>query len=237
MNHYQVTVNHSDKVEAENEEDAVEKFLADIESGNRTLGTWLAEQVKVEKARKASELSGEALDKVLERFSEINVDHLWYEYDETPEEDVKEHGIEVDMSKASWDLEPRYRQLYWSKDGIRIVDMDKFLKSFKKYAKIPARLVKAIQQYEVELYFETNHYGGGDGKSILTFFDRSDDGITDNLKEINLDEALQGWFEKNIVGHILDYYQKNYDYLTSKEAIIETLDANEYLFTEDGRVL
>lgn len=43
-------------------------------------------------------------------------------------------------------------------------------------------------------------------------------------------------FEKDLLEDYLKILQEEYDYLTSEEAIIETIKANEYEFYEDGRL-
>lgn len=43
-------------------------------------------------------------------------------------------------------------------------------------------------------------------------------------------------FTKLLLEEYADILQKDFDYLTSEEAIIETIEANEYEFYEDGRL-
>jgi len=49
-------------------------------------------------------------------------------------------------------------------------------------------------------------------------------------------EDLWRHFHLKISQHYFDLLQKEYEYLTSKEQIIETIMANEYLFTDKGEI-
>ena len=235
MKKFNLVLRHSEDLEAKNEEDAMMKYFQSITDGNTDLANFISSNLKVRQAFLASELKENALEKVLEKYSDIN-DYNWWNDDDTPHEDMKELGLEIDMSKMSFELESRYRQLYFSKDGIKIVDLSKFLKRIKKDLSLSKKVVDAMSNGEIELYFDIQYFGGGDGRSYLKYSDYTEKTITDSLK-IDLDEALQEWFDDNVINHLLKYFQNNYDYLTSKEAIIETLDANEHQFTEDGQPL
>ncbi len=50
------------------------------------------------------------------------------------------------------------------------------------------------------------------------------------------ESELEEQFLKDILSDYADMLQREYDYLTSREAIIETINANEYEFTEDGKI-
>ena len=49
-------------------------------------------------------------------------------------------------------------------------------------------------------------------------------------------EALENDFLHSILEDYRIILDNEYDYLTGKEAIIETIEANEYDFTEDGKI-
>lgn len=49
-------------------------------------------------------------------------------------------------------------------------------------------------------------------------------------------EALELEFERALLEEYLSMLGKEYDYLNSREAILETINANEYEFTKDGRL-
>jgi hypothetical protein len=43
-------------------------------------------------------------------------------------------------------------------------------------------------------------------------------------------------FKNSLLAEYLSMLSREYDYLTSEESIIETIEANEYDFTEDGKI-
>lgn len=49
-------------------------------------------------------------------------------------------------------------------------------------------------------------------------------------------EDMEGVFIKDLEYAILNWFNDEYDYQTSEEAIIETIEANEYDFTENGKI-
>ena len=245
---YQLELKQTEILEAENKEKAVDKFFDQMIQNNQTATTFLCDILKVKEVFLASQLSEEALEKVLEdeHFAYINTeDEGWAYRDEAPFLEIETLGLEIDTKQLSWNLDYPHRQLFFSylRDGsgnrqlgIAIVDKDKLVKRLQKDLKISAKVAKAMKDGEIELFFETTHYGGGDGKTSLNYNDNTEKRITDKIPNnlLNLDEALQGWFEENVVNYLLKSFQADYDYLTSKEAVIETLDANEFLFSKEG---
>lgn len=49
-------------------------------------------------------------------------------------------------------------------------------------------------------------------------------------------ENLNHEFKTDILEDYFQMLQKEYEYLTTREAIIETIEANDYDFTEDGKI-
>jgi hypothetical protein len=47
---------------------------------------------------------------------------------------------------------------------------------------------------------------------------------------------LESEFEADLISEYAHMLQREYDYLTSEEAIRETIEANDYDFTEDGKL-
>ena len=73
-------------------------------------------------------------------------------------------------------------------------------------------------------------------KEYLKDFDaleRDEDGEILNGREL---EDLDEEFERALGEEYLSMLRREYEYQTSEEAIIETINANEYEFTEDGKL-
>jgi hypothetical protein len=171
------------------------------------------------KVYKFNELTEDQKQKVVDRYADINVDHEWYD-DDGFQEDASEYGIKIDMNQISFDLDRgsyaafdtfnHSRKVNW-RCPIVIEDVKKFVK-------------KAGIKYNGDNYISIghNHYAGGLIKNTIE---------TDYEEEDVLQETLNEMLDK-----ILSSLKKSYDYLTSEEAIIETLQANDYYFTEDGKI-
>lgn len=138
------------------------------------------------------ELSKDAKEKAIERLSDINVDHDWWE---TIYEDAKDVGLKIH----------EFDQYYH-------VDME-FIGS-------PAATRNLILE---------NH-----GKKCNTYKvaekykdDFSEDSDSDP-------EDRENEFLRELKSCYKTMLMEEYDYMTSEEAIKETIDANDYLFFDDG---
>lgn len=186
----------------------------------------MEEKVLNYKALKYDELSEDARDKALEEMGDLNTFDGWWE--DTVEFIAKEwsekYGICFETSSLCFDL-GRGRQLYFHGRGkINVENPYKLVyraTGNKGYALQAARGV-------LELGFETHYYGGGDGRTALDVTDFRKAGAPD--MPVDLDE----WF-RDLCRDFWGILNKEYDYLTSREAIEETIRINEYDFFEDGR--
>ena len=197
-----MTLSHSNNYSARSKNDATKKYLETISQSNLSPATRIHKLLKfiqtnlnVEQSFLASELKEDALQTVLENNYDINIDNNWWEYDDTPVMDMEDLGLEIDTTKMSWDLEARYRQLYFHTDGIHIADMDKLLKALVKDIKLTKKLIDAIKDDTISLHFSMQHFGGGDGRSYFNYTDYTDKSITDSLK-FNLDDdgSIEAWY-------------------------------------------
>jgi hypothetical protein len=178
------------------------------------------------KAYKYDELSDEAKDKALEVMADINVDYDWWDstVEYIAEEWGNKYGIEFKPDSLCFDLGP-HRQLYFHGQGSIWVSQPYRL----AYAATGRRgyglqAAKSI----LDLGFTTHYYGGGDGRTALE--------ITDyrraNAPDLPVD--FDDWF-RGLCGDFFNSLDKEYEYLTSREAVEETIRINEFDFYEDGR--
>ncbi len=160
------------------------------------------------------ELSEEAKEKALQKLRDINVDYDWWElYYEGFREELREIGTEAE--DFGFDL-GRGAYLYINKGCF--VDQRRFLKS----AGVDLRRgeAKDALQYGIELC--TKHLGGGDAYNYCD---------PNNLEDVNICEYL-----KDVLRGFWKELRDAYDYLISDEAVVETIEANEYEFTEEGEL-
>lgn len=160
------------------------------------------------------ELSDKAKERAISDLFEINVDHEWWDgvYEDANEVNIKIKGFDIDRgSYVNADV-----------DGITTAQ------------KIVDTHGKACETYKI----------------ARTFLDEYDKLVEKHSDGINTDRVAEGneydfdqeadelteQFSKDITEEYLAILRKEYEYLISKESIIETIKANEYWFTEDGKL-
>ena len=176
---------------------------------------------------KFSELSEEAREKALIELYDINVFHNWYrdELDYYATQWEEEYGITFKPKDVCFDLDNR-RSLYFHKPSVEVVDQDKFIKYHK--------LGRQLRYRDVCFYFETTYYGGGDGRTTMMMEVHDEEDIKQR-PELNLPVDFEDWF-RSICEDLISNLRKQYEYMTSEEAIIETIEINDSGFTEDGEL-
>lgn len=155
----------------------------------------------------------------------------WYKFDELPKE-TQEKAIE-----NLWDLNVAHR--WWDfihedaeNIGLKIIEFDlnrggyckgKLLYSAKTVAK---KILKdhgdTCDTYQLAVVFLASRSSNVN----------DDDEVIDEEKA----EELEVEFERALCKEYLYILRKEYEYLTSREAIIESIYANEYEFDEKGNL-
>jgi hypothetical protein len=171
-------------------------------------------QIKEVKTYKFNELTETAQEKAIEHFEDINLNYDWAEDDYEYFKDLlKEIGISC-------------KTFYFSIDRDWFIAMDKPSidddKLFLKYAKIDLRTKRAKELIDSGISIETKYYSGSRMENYISSGYTSQDDLTECLS--------------NILEKFLRDLQKDYEYLTSKESIIERIEANEYDFKENGEL-
>ncbi|MDD4987003.1 MAG: hypothetical protein PHQ43_14760, partial [Dehalococcoidales bacterium] len=171
------------------------------------------------KAIKYDELGEDAKDKALEQMYDLNTYYGWWE---CTVEDIQntweeKYGICFDTDALCFDL-GRRRELYFHGRGkIRVEN------PYKLAYQATGNKGYALQASNglLELYFETNYYGGGSGRTVLHVSDYR----TEKAPDLPVDFDL--WF-RDLCHDFWSTLHKEYDYLTSRESIEEGIRANEY---------
>ena len=174
---------------------------------------------------KFEELSEKAQQKALEKLYDINYSHDWWEFSyEYFIEQLNEIGLTCD--KFYFDLD---RNRYIEPINLRFTDVKKFIHSSID-EKVKTSLIDIADLYlttacysrhtkpVVESYAKTLIQHQRLNTAINSLVNRCRDKIHDLLEDFSI--ALQN----------------ESDYLGSEEAIKETIEANEYTFTEDGNL-
>jgi hypothetical protein len=196
----------------------------------------------VTKIYQISELSDKAKEKAIAAFRDVNTDHDWWESDyEFGEEEIRERlGIE----KA----EILFSGLWSQGDGASFTGWigDKWIVKFVQDRKddFPA-LAAAFDadDPQVEIYSaKVERFGSLHNvheRSCKVSLDvRASRNSEIDEKEIGREvDRLESTLDEirlDLCREIYSYLEKDHEYLTSDEAIIETIEINEYEFDENG---
>lgn len=161
---------------------------------------------------KFSELSEEAKEKAIRDHSDINVNYEWWEF---IYEDAKNIGLKL----TGFDLD-RHRHATGHFD----------LSACEVAQNILNEHGETCETYKTAESF-LNEWNP-------VFADYMDEN-SENYESNELEDDMQN-MEDDFLKSLLEDYsimlQNEYEYMTSKEAIIETIEANDYDFTEDGEI-
>jgi len=165
---------------------------------------------------KFSELSDEAKQAAIENLYDINVSYDWWEnvYYDAKQVGIKITGFDLDRNKHC--------------TGELIESMTECCRLIiANHGEICNTAVTAAN------YLETYD----------KLVEKYSDGITldivaeDNTWEFDQEaDELEEEFLKDILEDYANMLQDEYEYATSEEAIIETIEANDYDFTQDGKI-
>jgi hypothetical protein len=160
------------------------------------------------------ELSDEAKQKAIESLSGINVDFEWWEF-------VYEDAEQIGLKITEFDID---RGMYAK--GEFIEGAEDVANAILKNHGEDCETYKTAKGYLTDRDELVAKYSDGVNTDVVAeedeyYFDQDCDELDDSFRIDLLDDYRI----------ILD---KEWDYLTSEEAVIGTIRANEYEFTEDG---
>ncbi len=165
---------------------------------------------------KFGELSEEAQQKAIEHLYDINVDNNWWEfvYDDAKTIGLKITGFALDRNNYC------NGELYESMPEccrLIIANHGECCSTYKK-------AIAYLSDYDSLV----EKYSDGINKDIVA---------EDNIWEFDQEaDELESEFLKDILDDYASILQSNYEYETSEEAIIETIEVNDYDFLEDGKL-
>lgn len=172
---------------------------------------------------KFSELTDSVKEKVIEKFYDINVDHDWYE--SSYEYFIEQlHEIGLTCEKFYFDLD---RNRYIEPVNLEFTDIEKFIK-----AQVDEKAKKSLIEI-ADLYLTTACFLRHETAIVKSNAHTLEKHVRLN-KTINTLVDSTNQAIDNTLSDFLSQLQKEYDYLTSEEAIIETIEANDYDLLEDG---
>lgn len=159
------------------------------------------------------ELSEQAQQKAMEHYSDFNVDSEWWEgtYDDAENVGIKIKGFDIDRGNyIKCDADGRETARLIIEQHGADCDTYKLAAEFNKdYDKLVEKYSNGVDLQRVD---EDNEY---------QFDQEADD--------------LEAEFNRAIGEEYLSILKREYEYLTSAEAIKESIIANDYQFTVDGK--
>jgi len=163
-----------------------------------------------------NELSNEAKQKAISHFCDINVDYDWWNY---TYEDAANIGLKItsfDIGRGS------YCKGVFANNAYEVANL-----IIKNHGEI-CESYKTAQMFINEWNALVSEMSDGINKQKV---------CEDKTNEFDdLADYLENEFLKNICEDYRIILQKEYESLTSEKAVIETIEANDYQFTESGEM-
>jgi len=163
------------------------------------------------KVYKYDELAEEAKEKAVEKLYDINVQFDWWD---CLEEDANTAGLKlISFDRHNCEMELTEDACFTAH-------------------KIKEEHGAMCETHQTAVNFLSER------DQIVNTAPKDENGDFENEQELDekLDE-VEAEFLRSISEDYRIMLQKEYEYLTSEEAIIETIESNEYEFTEDGKLI
>jgi len=172
-------------------------------------------RIKETKVYPFGELSDEAKEKAVSELWDINAYPEWWQSIYEDAETVKLKLTEFEIDRGSY-----------------------CRGEFIEYAKDTANAIIENHGPDCETYKTAQKYVEDSAKLYMKYpVILDDEGFDDNEHERDIEQIeIDDEFLKSILEDYRVMLQKEYEYLSSEAAIIETIEANEYEFTEDGKL-
>ena len=193
-------------------------------------------------AYKFSELNKEAKEKVLNKYGDINVNYDWHEFmvDDLAQQIKEKLNLDIESKDILFEMFSRSNRIY--------IESKKVISALsQKYSK--------LINFELPDKFGLfcNYLGGGISSGLYESEYREE--YIELVSEYNDSEDIDREFEivennrisesiindLNVLQGLLKTFYNNlyeeHNYLTSEDAIKDTLEANEYMFKENGSVV
>jgi len=199
-------------------------------------------------------LPDDVRSKVIEEHRWINVDYDWWEslIDEFIHDMQKAYGVVLEKEKIEFDLDRgghvKYNGSFWMnveacKDKVRT--LREIYSLIATAAMLEPELAQQVKESidDMEVGYERGNLSitwsdvYGEDENKMDPFDAlahilNDDHCTSLPDE--LEGELKGLIDDEFQ-KLLNQLRSEYEYLTSDECVVETLNANGYLFTEAGQ--
>lgn len=165
---------------------------------------------------KFNELSEDAKKNAVNRLSDINVSHEWWD-------GIYEDAKNIGLSITGFDLDRnRHATGIFERDLTNVADL------------IIENHGEDCDTYKLAKQFLTDR-----DELVAKYSDGVDTSVVSEENEYDFDnecDDLEEEFKRAILEEYACMLQNEYEYQTEDEAIIETIESNDYDFTEDGKL-
>lgn len=167
---------------------------------------------------KFSELGEKAQEKALEKLYDLNICHDWWDH-------VIEDAAAIGLDIWEWCLDKGE-----IKGGLNepLLDVCKLIRTHHGKQTETFKTAKSFHRAYIKAFLK---WKASQDATVVDWKPKEWFGEFEYE-----DEAVE--VKEDFTKALLECYrillEREYDYLTSREAIIETIEANQYLFTEDG---
>lgn len=171
------------------------------------------------------ELSEDSKQTAIEAFANINTDMDWWAYSDELLDIAKEYGIHINFQELQFDLERENYVAFETYNHSQKADYIQgiYVEDSKKFIKKAGLDLRECRNIIGNILIDHKHYAGG----IISNYVECNDATSE--QEEKLQECLEQMLDK-----MLDSLKAEYESVTSREAIEDTIRANEYEFLEDG---
>lgn len=172
--------------------------------------------ILTKKAYTFDELPEDIQQKIIENHADINVDYEWWDsmYEDAKTVLLKLDGFDLDRNRQATG-------------------------DFIENAEDTAKKIISEHGEKCDSYTTAVNYFD-ETRSLWTrlpeAYDDEWDGDDNEYEREDAEAGIDAEFLRAILEDYSIMLQKEFEYLTSEEAIIETIKVNEYLFTEDGEI-
>jgi len=174
-----------------------------------------------------SELCETAQEKAIDKLWEINVDHDWWEH---TYEDAESIGLKIkEFDLCRCNIQGSLTEYF--------LDVSRFIR--QKHGKQCETFKIAADFHKDYIAAFVKWREAQAQASDSSAFHLKDWKPVDWLEEfIHEEEAekIEEEFKKALLEEYRFMLSREYDHLTGREAVVETIEANDFLFTEDGSV-
>jgi len=182
-----------------------------------------------------NELSDESKQTAISELSDINVGYDWWDYEiGYLKETLENIGFEnPEINLSGFHCQGNSASFTANVNNEKLLNSMIYCSNYYDDAKGYHKLIKLSDLFSIKVYRSGSHYSHENTCSIT--WDSSMHGnICNDLLNSAIDDIET--LRKDLCCFIYNNLETQYEYLTSDDAIIETIIANEYEFTGDGKL-